>query len=128
MKSICNRNLSKQKQGPDLCTTSTTWNNGIFEVAHASGVGRHVRAIGDDVDKRNGARRLRQGRIGEESRVRRRTRVGGKDEKDEKEGADGVFQIVGSGTFHAWTERSPYTAPGFFRGEALESALVGVTL
>jgi hypothetical protein len=65
---------------------STTWNNGVFEVAHASGTGQRVRAIGGDVDKRNGARRLRQ-----ESRVRRRTRVGSRDEKDEKEGADGVL-------------------------------------
>ena len=31
-----------------------------FEVAHASGVGRRVRAIEGDVDKRIGARRLKQ--------------------------------------------------------------------
>jgi hypothetical protein len=43
---------------------STTWNNGVFEVAHASGVGRCVRAIESDVDKRNGARRSKQGRRG----------------------------------------------------------------
>jgi hypothetical protein len=42
--------------------------------------------------------------------------------RDEKEGVDGCLdanlkELVGSGTFHAWTERSPYngqTASGGF--------------
>ena len=70
------QNLSEQKRGPGSRTMSTTWGDGVFEVAHTSGVGRHVRAIGDNVDKRNGAQRLGQSRRGEESPVRRRTRVG----------------------------------------------------
>ena len=36
----------------------------IFEMAHASGVGRRVWAIEGNVDKRNGAQHLKQGRRG----------------------------------------------------------------
>ena len=73
------------------------WNNGVFEVAHASGVGRRVRAIEGNVDKGNGARRLKQGCREKGSLVRQRTRLGGKDEKDKKRVAVSCyeFQIVG---------------------------------
>ena len=43
------------------------WNNGVFEVAHASGVGRRVRAIEGNIYKGNGARRLKQGSREKES-------------------------------------------------------------
>ena len=90
------------------------WNNGVFEVAHASGVGRRVRAIEGNIYKGNGARRLKQGCREKGSRVRRRTRLGGKDEKDKKEGGGVLLRISNSrsGTFQAWTERSPYSILG----------------